>query len=127
MTDETGAPSPEEFPPELQEALRRMSQRGRVVDLNSGEVVAEGGQLVTDPSKRVACHECARAVALGWWGSISRHIGPADAPVCLLCGEGEAVLTAEEWFAETADLIVERTRDGQRRTWRDDALKGLGL
>lgn len=40
-------------PPELQEALRRMSARGEgpVVDLATGQVVAEGGRLVTDEER----------------------------------------------------------------------------
>lgn len=74
----------------------------------------------------VACSECARAVALGWWGAIARHIGPADRPVCLLCGEGEATLTPTQWFALADELTRSRTLDGQRRTWRDDAVRGLG-
>ena len=39
--------SPDEFPPELQDALRRMSKRGPVVDLGTGQRVAEGGRLTT--------------------------------------------------------------------------------
>jgi hypothetical protein len=49
MTNDDFPPAdPSEFPPELQEALRRMSNRGPVVDLNSGQRVAESGRLVTD-------------------------------------------------------------------------------
>lgn len=39
-------PRPDEFPPELQDCLRKMSKRGRVVNLQSGDVVAEDGELV---------------------------------------------------------------------------------
>jgi hypothetical protein len=41
---------PADMPPQLQEALRRMSARGDgpVVDLGTGAVVAEDGRLVTD-------------------------------------------------------------------------------
>jgi hypothetical protein len=117
----------DDFPPELQDALRQMSKRGRVVDMGTGQTVAEDGRLTTDDEALVACTECARAVALGWWGSISRHIGPADKPVCLLCCEGEAVHTPASWFAITAQLIAQRSRSGQRRTWNDDALIGLGI
>lgn len=35
-------------PDELQEALRRMSLRGPVVDLATGQRVAQDGRLVTD-------------------------------------------------------------------------------
>lgn len=115
---------PPEFPPQLQAALRSMSQRGRVVDMASGDVVAENGALT---GELVACHECARAVALGWWGSISRHTGEPGTPVCVLCSEGEAVLTPAQWFTETASLVQAHIIDGQGRTWRDDATKGLGL
>lgn len=122
---------PSEFPPELQETLRRMSARGQgpVVDLATGTVVAQDGRLAHEaPGEQpVACLECARAIALGWFGSISRHIGPADAPVCILCSEGEATLTPAQWFAQTAVLVQQRTADGQRRTWRDDSLRGLGI
>lgn len=37
-----------EAPAELQEALRRMSLRGDVVDMGTGETVATGGKLVTE-------------------------------------------------------------------------------
>lgn len=80
-----------------------------------------------DAGGLVACDECARAVALGWWGGISRHQGRPGRPVCLLCGEGEAVHTAVQWFGLTAALVHERTHDGQRRTWHQDAMIGLGL
>lgn len=115
---------PADFPPELQEALRRMSERGPVVDMASGEVVAENGRLVHE---LVACFECARAIALGWWGAIARHPAEPDEPVCVLCKESAAVLTASGWFASAAALVQQRTADGQRRTWREDALKGLGI
>jgi hypothetical protein len=114
---------PADFPPELQEALRKMSERGSVVDMGTGDVVAENGRLATD-QVMVACHECARAVALGWWGSTARHPGEPGIPVCVLCGEGEAVLMPAQWFAETIMLIQQN--GSQRRTWRDDAVKGLG-
>lgn len=74
----------------------------------------------------VACNECARAVALGWWGGIARH-PEHEGAVCLLCGEGEAVHTAQEWFGVTVMLRAERARDGQHRTWREDAAAGLGI
>ncbi|MET7310206.1 hypothetical protein ACWD7C_12890 [Streptomyces sp. NPDC005134] len=50
-----------EFPHQLQEALRRMSARGPVVDQGAGEAVAENGRLVTDEPGEglVACFECA--------------------------------------------------------------------
>ncbi|MER6616325.1 hypothetical protein [Streptomyces xantholiticus] len=119
---------PDDMPPQLKDALRRMSQRGPVVDMGTGETVAEDGRLVDEPvaDDLVACNECARAVALGWWGSIARHPGAPGRPVCVLCGEGEAVHTAVEWFAMAAALVRQRTNDGQRRTWHDDAVKGLG-
>ena len=121
--------NPADFPPQLQEALRRMSQRGPIVDMAPGQTVAKDGQPITDALDEalVACNECARAVALGWWGAISRHIGPADKPVCVLCGEGEAVHTASDWFTTTAKLIEQRNREGQRRTWSEDAHIGLGI
>ncbi|AWI32738.1 hypothetical protein [Streptomyces tirandamycinicus] len=127
-TDDLPPLKPEEMPSELKDARRRMSQRGPVVDMGTGETVAEAGRLAGEKPAGglVACSECARAVALGWWGSISRHLGAPDAPVCVLCSEGEATLSAEEWFSLTAQLVVQRTRDGQRRTWRDDALVGIG-
>lgn len=122
---------PADFPPELQDALRRMSARGEgpVVDLATGAVVAQDGRMVSDPpgEQPVACVECARAIALGWWGAISRHSGPADAPVCVLCSEGEATLAPTEWFVRAATLVQQRTVDGQRRSWRDDAVRGLGI
>jgi hypothetical protein len=52
MTDQqerTAPIGPDEFPPELQDALRRMSNRGPVVDLATGQRVAEEGRLRTDP------------------------------------------------------------------------------
>jgi hypothetical protein len=120
---------PAEFPPQLQETLRRMSARGDgpVVDMSTGATVAEDGRLVTDaPADLVACMECARAIALGWWGAIARHFGEPGEPVCVLCGEGAAVLTAVQFFARAAVLVQQRTADGQRRSWRDDAVIGLG-
>jgi hypothetical protein len=130
MSDQPTAPPPfdSELPPKLQDALRKMSERGPVVEMSTGATVAEGGRLVSDQpgGELMACVECARAVALGWFGSIARHIGDAGAPVCVLCSEGDATLTAVEWFALTASLVSQRTADGQRRTWRDDAVKGLG-
>lgn len=42
-------PRPEEFPPELQAALAKMSERGPVVNLQTGETVAEDGKLVLHP------------------------------------------------------------------------------
>ncbi|WP_431959356.1 hypothetical protein [Actinacidiphila sp. bgisy160] len=120
---------PSEFPEPLREALARMSQRGPVVDMGTGQVVAQGGRMVANPqdaAELVACNECARAIGLGWWGSTARHPAPDGAPVCVLCLEGEAVHTAAAWFAAAAQLVQARTADGQRRTWRDDAIKGLG-
>ncbi|NUR01392.1 MAG: hypothetical protein HOY79_34155 [Streptomyces sp.] len=48
--DDLPPANPEEFPPQLQEALRRMSARGQgpVIDPVSGQVVAVDGRLVTD-------------------------------------------------------------------------------
>lgn len=116
---------PATFPPELQEALRRMSQRGPVVDQATGDVVARDGRLVGE--QPVACLECARAIALGWFGAIARHPGDPNKPVCVLCSEGEAVLTPTQWFVRAAMLVQQRTVDGQRRSWRDDAVRGLGI
>mgnify|MGYP007011098431 CR=1 FL=1 len=133
MSDQPTSPdsiSPSEFPPELQDALRSMSKRGPVVDMGTGATVAEAGRLVGDEQKGnlVACVECARAIALGWWGAISRHAayGP-DKPVCVLCCEGEATYTAEEWFVLAGQLVTQRARDGQRKTWQEDAIRGLGI
>ncbi|MFF1284322.1 hypothetical protein ACFVY4_26720 [Streptomyces sp. NPDC058299] len=122
---------PADMPPQLQEALRRMSARGDgpVVDLGTGAVVAQEGRLVTDPPEEeqlVACNECARAIALGWWGAIARHPGPADKPVCVLCGEGQAVLTAGQWFDTTAKLKAAHVKAGKHHTWRDDAVARFG-
>lgn len=133
MSDQPTRPTPPppfdtELPPQLQDALRRMSERGPVVEMSTGETVAEGGRLITDQPAEglVACVECARAVSMGWWGSIARHVAPEGAPVCLLCNEGEATLSAADWFTTTARLAASRIAAGQRRTWRDDAVKGLG-
>lgn len=113
----------DDMPLQLRAALAKMSERGDVIDHGTGDVVARDGQLVAD---LVACQECARAVALGWWGSTARHYGDPGAPVCQLCSEGEATLTAQAWFALTLQLIIRNTASGARRTWRDDAVKGLG-
>jgi hypothetical protein len=115
---------PDDMPPELRAALAKMSERGNVVDLGTGDVVAKDGHLVGD---LVACQECARAVALGWWGSTARHCGDPGSPVCQLCSEGEATLTATAWFSLTLELIIRNTASGARRTWRDDSVKGLGI
>ncbi|WP_155553656.1 hypothetical protein [Streptomyces sp. E1N211] len=116
------------MPPQLRAALKQMSRRGPVIDVATREIVAEAGELVgEEPGEGlVGCLECARAVALGWFGGIARHVGMEGAPVCVLCGEGEATLTAVDWFAMTGQLAAARTADGSRRTWRDDAVKGLG-
>lgn len=114
---------PDDMPPQLKEVLARMSQRGPVIDMSTNAVVARDGHLLAD---LVACQECARAVALGWWGSTARHYGDPGSPVCQLCSEGEATLTAQDWFALTLQLIIRNTASGTRRTWRDDAIKGLG-
>lgn len=42
--------SSDEFPPELRDALRTMSLRGPVVDMGTGQRVAEDGRLSTDPA-----------------------------------------------------------------------------
>ncbi|MGW2496217.1 hypothetical protein ACWCV2_17165 [Streptomyces pseudogriseolus] len=120
--------TPAEMPPQLQAALKQMSRRGPVVDVITGQTVAEEGRLVgEDPGEAlVGCLECARAVAQGWWGSIARHVGMEGAPVCVLCGEGEATLSAADWFATAGQLAAAATARGSRRTWRDDAVKGLG-
>jgi hypothetical protein len=117
-----------EMPPQLQAALKQMSKRGPVVNMTTRETVAEGGQLVGEQPAEglMACVECARAVALGWWGSTARHFGDDGAPVCALCGEGEATLTATAWFALVVRLTIQNTASGMRRSWRDDAIKGLG-
>lgn len=119
---------PSTFPPELQDALRRMSQRGPVIDMGTRTVVAQDGRLAdeTDPNDLLGCMECARAVAQGWWGSIARHPGPADKPVCVLCGEGEATLSPGEWFSRVATLVSTPIA-ASRRTWREDSLRGLGI
>lgn len=49
---ELPAITPDELPPELQEALRRMSLRGPVVDLATGQRVAQDGRLVTDTEEK---------------------------------------------------------------------------
>jgi hypothetical protein len=115
---------PDDFPPELQDALRRMSQRGPVVDMGTGAVVAQDGQLVHE---LVACQECARAIGLGWWGAIARHPGPPDKPVCVLCCEGEATLTPAQWFTVVAQRIAAHVQAGKHKSWRDDSLRGLGI
>lgn len=38
----------DQLPPELREALRRMSARGPVVELGTGQLVAKDGRLITD-------------------------------------------------------------------------------
>ncbi|MGV9509347.1 hypothetical protein ACWDQZ_27480 [Streptomyces tendae] len=138
MSDQPTVPSPSdaepppltpaEMPPQLQAALKQMSRRGPVVEVGTGRVVAEAGRLVGDETGEtlVACTECARAVAMGWFGAIARHPGSVGAPVCVMCGEGEATLSAVEWFVLLSELAAARTADGSRRTWRDDAVKGLG-
>jgi hypothetical protein len=76
----------------------------------------------------VACAECARAIAIGWWGGISRHRRADDtAPLCRLCQQGEATLTAEKFMNFTGDLVFEYRARGIGGTWHDDALRGLGL
>lgn len=89
---------------------------------------ADDAQPAPNPSEDalLACLECARAVGLGWWGSVARHPGPADAPVCVLCGEGAASLTAAQWLAQAAALAAHHTARGQRRSWREDAERGRG-
>jgi len=57
-------------------------------------------------------------------GGISRHPGPADKPVCVLCGEGEAVHTPAEWLAVTARLAEARTSQTCAR--RGDMAGGWG-
>lgn len=47
-------------------------------------------------------------------------------PVRVICGEGQATLTAGQWFARLAVLVAQRTAEGRRRSWRDDAVIGLG-
>jgi hypothetical protein len=120
--------TPAEMPPQLQAALKQMSRRAPVVDVITGKTVAEDGQLVGQDLGEglVGCLECARAVAQGWWGSIARHVGLEGAPVCVLCGEGEATLTAVDWFVMAGQLAAAATARGSRRTWRDDSVKGMG-
>jgi hypothetical protein len=77
---------PEEFPPQLQEALRRMSLRGRVVDLDSGEAVAEGGRLLVDP--------------------VSPDVAYADAP---------SIVNEIGWVARTARAILSTEPTGRAR------------
>lgn len=120
-------PDSSKLPPRLQNALRTMSRHAPVVDPTTGRVVARDGRLLDDPAHPLAgCAECARAVAQGWWGAIARHPGPADAPTCALCGEGEATLTPSQWFDQVATLIG-CSIAAFRRSWRDDAVAGLGL
>lgn len=121
-----------DMPPQLRAALKQMSRRGPVVNMTTGETVAEAGELVgEEPGEGlVGCLECARAVALGQWGGVARHEGMDGAPVCLLCGEGEATLTAVDWFLTTAKLADAMTAAGTRATWREDSVRGartLGL
>ncbi|MET9776201.1 hypothetical protein ABZ023_18405 [Streptomyces sp. NPDC006367] len=121
--------TPDEMPPQLQTALKQMSRRGPVVDVMTGQTVADAGRLVGEQPHEVlvGCSGCARAVAQGWWGSIARHAGSSGAPVCVMCGEGEATLSAVEWFQLVAELAAARTAAGSRRSWREDAVKGLGV
>jgi len=74
----------------------------------------------------VACPDCARAVGLGWWGSIARHNGPDGNPVCVLCKQSEATLTAAQWMALAASLAEYNTANGLRRAWHEDGLIGAG-
>jgi len=117
---------PADFPPEVRDALRKRSERGPVVDMATGERVAEDGRLVSD-EQLVACLECARAIALGWWGAIARHFGNPDAPVCALCGEGEATLTPTQWFAQVTQLMQAHIAAGKHHSWREDSLTRLGI
>ena len=52
---------PSEFPPELQEALRRMSQRGPVRDLTTGD---DGGQIIPPLAHEELRAAVARTAAL---------------------------------------------------------------
>jgi hypothetical protein len=67
---------PEEFPPQLQEALRRMSLRGRVVDLGTGETVADEGRLVIDPLSPAEAYADAPGIVeeIGWVARTARAI-----------------------------------------------------
>jgi hypothetical protein len=105
-----------------------MSLRGAVQDMRTGTVVAADGRLTGEHDTRalVGCTECARAIALGWWGGIARHRGDREAPVCVLCSEGEATLDAGAWFVLVASLAARNTVSGRHRTWREDAVRGLG-
>lgn len=65
---------PEDFPPELQEALARMSERGPVVDLGTGVLVAEHGQLVTDSvAREERLAECAARIQRNYDGLASLY------------------------------------------------------
>jgi hypothetical protein len=48
MDDDFPPLNPADFPPQLKEALRRMSLRGDVIDLATKDLVARDGHLVTD-------------------------------------------------------------------------------
>lgn len=67
---------PEEFPPELQEALRRMSRRGRVIDLDTGETVADEGRLVVDLVSPADAYADAPSIVseIGWIARTTRSI-----------------------------------------------------
>jgi hypothetical protein len=117
---------PDDLPPELRSALAKMSERGPVVDMSTGTVFAQDGRMADEPpADLLACVECARAVSLGWWGSIARHCGDPGTPVCQLCSEGEATLTAKAWFALVQQMVIRNTASGIRRSWRDDSVQGM--
>jgi hypothetical protein len=62
---------PDEFPPELREALAVMSLRGPVRDLSSGELVAENGRMLAarpaKPELRAHLHQLDPAKGLRGW------------------------------------------------------------
>ncbi|MEE1838096.1 hypothetical protein [Streptomyces sp. SP17KL33] len=88
----------EDAPPELQEALRRMSQRGPVVDMGTGAVVAEAGRLVTD---RAVPDECVARVQRIYDGHAGLYVPSVVAAAAALLDA--YLVTAEQRGLDRAD------------------------
>lgn len=72
-------------PAELQDALRRMSARGRVMELGTGAVVAEGGHLISDGDPRTTLRALVDKLAgllevNPEWGDFEVQLGQACEP-----------------------------------------------